>query len=560
MSLEFTSAQRSLIESESGGFFEACPGAGKTQTIVERFVRRGDSEDSRRGTALVTFTNAAAEEAQSRCAHKPELLQAPNFVGTIDSFINRFFAAPTYKARHRKVPTFWDSWSSLDSAVATIKGHPPVSLDNFLLLNDRATLLDKHRWRYPSSQIVALEIAAHNKWKELIRAGHLDADTARLIARIEIERNRYGVIELLAARFEEVIVDEVQDCNSADLLVLKALRDAGIRLISVGDLDQSIYEFRGTSVSEVRGFLRSASPQPRIDTNFRSSPAICKVVNSLREGPGIDIPGGEASTCDIPVHLIGYRNLSEIGPSIETVINRYRGLAKPVFLAHSTDNAALAAGGRGKGKSSKGKVVALAKSGNLLLDSSSTSAKRTKALGETGILLQRLHSDEQLAKAEEENYLETLGLTKSSYRELCLRFVVAVGDPAGQSRSAYREKLIQVAEGFGIALDRGRTKTPSADVWPWDGIPTAEHQYEHSTVHGFKGLETDSIVLVIPGDRWTGDTIRDWGEGKSSEARRVLYVGASRAKRLLILAVHNKYTGAVKLILERDEVPLAFSD
>ncbi|MDK8881250.1 3'-5' exonuclease [Corynebacterium striatum] len=92
------------------------------------------------------------------------------------------------------------------------------------------------------------------------------------------------------------------------------------------------------------------------------------------------------------------------------------------------------------------------------------------------------------------------------------------------------------------------------------GIPTAEHQYEHSTVHGFKGLETDSIVLVIPGDRWTGDTIRDWGEGKSSEARRVLYVGASRAKRLLILAVHNKYTGAVKLILERDEVPLAFSD
>ncbi|AGG66647.1 UvrD-helicase domain-containing protein [Corynebacterium callunae] len=559
MSLEFTSAQRSLIESESGGFFEACPGAGKTQTIVERFARRGDSEDSRRGTALVTFTNAAAEEAQRRCAHKPELLQAPNFVGTIDSFINRFFAAPFYKGKHGKVPTFWDSWSSLDSAVVRIKGQPPVSLDHFQCHNDWATLLDEYRCRYSESQICALESAAYSKWNQLVRSGHLDADTSRLIARIEIEENRYGIVELLTSRFEEVIVDEVQDCDSADILVLKSLRDAGIRLISVGDLDQSIYEFRGTSAPEVRNFLRSASPQPRIDTNFRSSPAICKVVNSLREGPTIDIPVGEASTCDIPVHLIGYRNHSEIGPSVETVIDQYRGLAKPVFLAHSKDNAAFAAGGHGKGKSSKSKVAALAKSGNLLLDSSSTSAKRTKALAETGILLQQLHSDEQLAKAGEEIYLETLGLTKSSYHELCLRFVVAVGDPARQSRSAYREKLIQVAEGFGIALNRGRTKTPSADAWPWDGIPTAEHQYEHSTVHGFKGLETDSIVLVVPGDKRTGATIRGWGEGEGSEARRVLYVGASRAKRLLILAVHNKYTDAVKLILERDEVPLALS-
>lgn len=108
MNMEFTSAQRSLIESESGGFFEACPGAGKTQTIVERFARRGSAR-SRRGVALITFTNAAAEEAQRRCTHKPELLQAPNFVGTIDSFINRFFAAPFYKVKFRRSPTFWES-------------------------------------------------------------------------------------------------------------------------------------------------------------------------------------------------------------------------------------------------------------------------------------------------------------------------------------------------------------------------------------------------------------------------------------------------------------------
>src|SRR5699024_5574564 len=114
MNMEFTSAQRSLIESESGGFFEACPGAGKTQTIVERFVQRGDSENSQRGVALITFTNAAAEEAQRRCAHEPELLRAPNFVGTIDSFIIRFFAAPFYKPKFRRSSTSRVSCSRLD--------------------------------------------------------------------------------------------------------------------------------------------------------------------------------------------------------------------------------------------------------------------------------------------------------------------------------------------------------------------------------------------------------------------------------------------------------------
>lgn len=559
MSIEFTPAQRALIESESGGFFEACPGAGKTQTIVERFAIRADTENSRRGVALITFTNAAAEEAQRRCAHKPELLQAPNFVGTIDSFINRFFAAPFYKAKLRKTPTFWDSWSSLDLAVVTMKGQASIPLDGFICHNDRATLLDKYRWKYKQAQIRALESAAYAKWKELTRSGHLDADTARLLARIEIEENRYGIVDLLAARFKEVIVDEVQDCNTVDLLVLRTLQESGIRLITVGDIDQSIYEFRGTSVAEVRNFVDSGDRQSRINTNFRSSPAICKVVDSLREGSGMDVAGGKASSCEIPIHLIGYEKSPEIGTAVSSVMARYQGLAQPVFLAHKGDNAALAAGGRAKKKTSTSKVAILAQSCSELLHSSSTSAQRTRALSSIGLLLQRLHPDRNLAKGSEEKYLENLGLIQSSYRELCLRFAVSVGDPAGLSRGDYREKVIHVADKFGVALDRDRTKTPLADAWIWDGVPTAEHQYEHSTIHGFKGLETDSVVLIIPGDNWTGDTIRDWREDQSSEARRVLYVGASRAERLLILAVQNRYMDAVKAILKRDAVPLALS-
>lgn len=558
MNMEFTSAQRSLIESESGGFFEACPGAGKTQTIVERFARRGSAR-SRRGVALITFTNAAAEEAQRRCTHKPELLQAPNFVGTIDSFINRFFAAPFYKAKFRRSPTFWESWSSLD--IATVQGFKgrSISLDEFRFFRGRAELSQQARRGRSPQECKSLEQRAFQKLKSLLKAGHLDSDTARLLAEVEIEKRTYGIGDLVSARFEEVIVDEVQDCNSADLLILNTLRDAGIRLITVGDIDQSIYEFRGTLVSEVRDFVESGNRQSRINTNFRSSPAICKVVDSLREGSGTDIAGGVASSCEIPVHLVGYGKISDIGPSVKSLMSQYQELSQPVFLAYKGDDAALAVGGWAKGRLSSSKVVVLARSCNQLLNPSSTSAKRTRALIDIGLSLQRLHPDKVLAKASEEKYLASLGLTKGAYRELCLRFAVAAGDPAGLPPSAYREKLVKAVDRLEIDLNRKSLRTPASEVWIWEKAPSAEYQYEHSNIHQFKGMETDSVTLIIPHGWQTRKTLQEWREGIGSEARRVLYVGASRAKRLLILAVHNEHLREVKEILERDNVPLALS-
>src|SRR5262245_52092121 len=96
--LVFTDPQRELIEKPGSVLVEACPGAGKTQCIVERFVQRPGA-DARRGVALLSFTNAAINEARVRCAERSDLLAAPNFVGTIDSFINRYIVSPVYASK-----------------------------------------------------------------------------------------------------------------------------------------------------------------------------------------------------------------------------------------------------------------------------------------------------------------------------------------------------------------------------------------------------------------------------------------------------------------------------
>src|SRR5690242_19019607 len=121
--LVFTGPQRELIEARRSTYVEACPGAGKTQAIVQRFIDR-PVRHPRKGTALISFTNAAIDEARRRCVARPELLEVPNFVGTIDSFINRFLVAPTFLARRKMAPSFSDSWATVPHSQVAVKGVP----------------------------------------------------------------------------------------------------------------------------------------------------------------------------------------------------------------------------------------------------------------------------------------------------------------------------------------------------------------------------------------------------------------------------------------------------
>jgi ATP-dependent exoDNAse (exonuclease V) beta subunit len=43
------------------------------------------------------------------------------------------------------------------------------------------------------------------------------------------------------------VVDEAQDCSTADLYILNKLYDVGLPLVAVADPDQAIYGFRGAA-------------------------------------------------------------------------------------------------------------------------------------------------------------------------------------------------------------------------------------------------------------------------------------------------------------------------
>jgi DNA helicase-2/ATP-dependent DNA helicase PcrA len=91
-----TDEQAAIIECNHNAFISACPGAGKTRTLVERARRLIRNVPKRQGIAFLSFTNAAVTELQEGLQREGILPSPamPHFIGTFDSFIWHFFVSP----------------------------------------------------------------------------------------------------------------------------------------------------------------------------------------------------------------------------------------------------------------------------------------------------------------------------------------------------------------------------------------------------------------------------------------------------------------------------------
>jgi DNA helicase-2/ATP-dependent DNA helicase PcrA len=573
--LSFTAEQRALIEAISSTYVEACPGAGKTQAIVQRFIERPGA-DSRRGVALLSFTNAAVDEARARCIGQPELLRAPNFAGTIDSFINRFIVGPLYVDGAGIAPSFRDTWRHVPGSTFGVKSvQGQFQLDWFQFDITGTASVDVKRVKYDRRFLInnlpgwaAAKVAAEasSRWKRNIARGVMDAAATRLHAAVYMADNakRATLAKLLASRFSEVIVDEIQDCCEEDVQLLQLVLEAGVRLVIVGDPDQGIYGFRGASAAGVTGLRALVEIGQRLNGNFRSSPAICGAVDSLRSGLAVDQPVGPHATVTHAVQLVPYRTPAHARQRIAAVAGQCDIDQKSVVvLAYAGSKARSCAGAGAEQKSSDSKLIALAAAVHTIQDESVSARRRADELSHLERILQQLGEADARELGERE-FLDTVGLSARAYRERTLRLAMALDRPFEVPPSVFKTQLAeQVSAQRQLGWSLTGVKTPKGDKWP-DQPSGSEDCFAHSTVHGYKGLQAPGVALVIPerpaGVRDEEDGVSLWSADSAGEARNVLYVGASRAERLLMLVVHESRLDAVRATLDRDDVTYSVAE
>jgi DNA helicase II / ATP-dependent DNA helicase PcrA len=565
--------QVALVEAADDTAVAACPGAGKTRAIVTRFVKRA-TEEPRKGVALLSFTNAAIEEAKARCIGRSELLKSPHFVGTFDGFINRFITSPIYASGEKRAPSFVEDWRELYGGRIgpdLMKGQP-LALDcfNFDDEGNAVLVLARVEEMYGRRAQAAakreeLEERAGNAFKSFVAGGTFACSASRWYAARALADPVTGptVLGLLAARFSELIVDEGQDCDGRELAILGALRSSGVRIVMVADFDQAIYEFRDALPQAVREFAATMTAGKRLSGNYRSTAAICALTDSLRYGEETDAAVGPNASCDLPVLIVPFDTPSSLPDKIIAQAEA-RGLeaADVVVLAHKRDDARSAAGLKKVGESGESGVAKIAEA-SLILRSRNASP-RAKEGARQRIEEVLLGTREKLTiRSGLDRVCATAGIPRVWLRIAAGR-LAASHDPLKAERTDY---AAAVRKFVGDLSWPGTTKSkslasslqaPKAEKWAAATFADASDSLKADTIHSYKGQESPAAVIILPKNLRkdeNGRTVLDhWEGGHDTEARRVLYVGVSRAERLVILAVHTSHCEQLERIMTRDNV------
>ncbi|MEX0825942.1 MAG: UvrD-helicase domain-containing protein [Acidimicrobiia bacterium] len=556
-----------LSEAPSNVYLPACPGAGKTRQVVERFLAR-TSEVSRKGVALLSFSNSAVDEATSRCGGRLEVLRAPNFVGTFDSFIHRFVTTP-YMTGRGVQPEYRDQWGDLDRTTVALPGaynyRYPLELFDFTA--DGTCTLDVTRpgmrpgeRRYAVSKNASLCAEAATLWRRLVKAGFVSCSAARAIAKGLVEepdsRDRIG--SRLASRFSEIIVDEMQDCGPDELSILTLAHQKKVGVVMVADIDQAIYEFRNAVPDKVLEFAGTLSSLPGLMKNHRSTPEISAINTSLRHGREVEVSMNPSR--GVPVCVLATDDPVRVRDLFCGLLQKHEiGKHDAVVLSHRLSDAEVVAGTRTSSATTNDRVATMAICLRDSLDPVSLPRTKLRAKRRFESALLSLLGFGPMGSVDEQ--LRLAGVERRWFARLVARLISSLKGKGDRSdfASTLKDSLGGLAWPSGDQIDTAGIRKPSAKSWQAvDARPVIRGALRATTVHSVKGQEFRAVLLAIrrPRSDQSGLTVLDhWEQDLPTEERRVLYVGASRPAELLVLAIPASARGQVIRILTDTAVP-----
>ncbi|TVO63584.1 ATP-dependent helicase [Denitromonas ohlonensis] len=256
----------------------AGPGSGKTKTLTAKMARMlAEDVHEPRGVACITYNNECERELEDRLAALGVEPGGRVFVGTVHSFSLTQIVLPYAKVAGLGLPerfgvaTRAEKQESLAEAAARTLDEPGNLQDlDFRLGNYRRSILnrDSVEWRETDPELAELVEA----YEEALRQrGLIDFDDMPLFALRALRDNQW-LQRALLAKYPVLVIDEYQDLGAAlHRMVLGLCFRAGMRLFAVGDVDQSIYGFTGARPDLLRRLSgREDVETVRLRLNYRS--------------------------------------------------------------------------------------------------------------------------------------------------------------------------------------------------------------------------------------------------------------------------------------------------
>lgn len=579
-------------------FLEACAGSGKTEVVgmkVAYEINRWNSK--KKGIAVLTFTNEATETIRTRVVQFSKLSSFhPHYIGTLTGFVHgyisqkfgyKYFANNgknddfSYRLIEKSLDIFSNHWldnyklsipyinasGKRDSIYANQIYYDYQKKEYIIYLNDNYKLPISEYYSSPKFQEYVQDFRKKTKNNGLYKLDYLKEQVNE--AKVKFLKDGFAnfedmnniafkilsknskILSQLAMRFPIIFIDECQDLSWIEIQILDKLKQAGVVLHFIGDLNQSIYEFKNANPTYTKEYL-STFINYKLTDNFRSCQPIVDIANRVLSIT-LPIRGkcnnilNDYSVCyleydDIdllPGNYLVFLNRFNISPKKSSILVRQNALKSDLQTDISKNSPHLLIDALQLWNSNQPTVrkIALERAGKQL--QKWFGGAKTKKHYYCPVDINSAFRWRIFVKDFLEACSRDLSLTDFSnktygnwYKIARMKFPTIL-QHVYKNLGKYDDNLRDFSN-----LSNYRTPAGTVDIMINSySILSKPSLININTIHSVKGGAFDSVMVVSSkGRQGSGGHWKHWIEG-DEEARRIGYVASTRAKYSLIWAV-----------------------
>ena len=259
----------------------------------------------------ITFTNKAAGEIKNRLIHElgDETLAKDIWSGTFHAICMRILRTHCGLIGYAPGFTIYDTDDTKKTVAGVMKR---LNIDEKQFPAKAVmTAISRAKDHLQSAEDFEIEAGADFRLsriaaiyrgyeEELRRSGAMDFDDIIMLT-VRLLRENPDVLSYYQRKFKYVCIDEYQDTNVAQFQLAALLSGQYKNLMVVGDDDQSIYKFRGATITNILGFDKVFDDTTviKLEQNYRSTGTILEAANQIishnqgRRGKNLWTAGGE---------------------------------------------------------------------------------------------------------------------------------------------------------------------------------------------------------------------------------------------------------------------------
>ena len=281
-----------VVTTEGPLLVMAGAGSGKTRVLTHRIAYLLEEKQVFPSKILaITFTNKAAKEMKNRIRNLVGDVAEGMWVGTFHSICVRIIRRHADEIGYSSDFVIYDTSDQktlVKQCMKELDINDKQTTDRSIIakISDAKNIMigpDEFEKQNSSDFSYNAAIKVYHLYQAKLKANNaMDFDDLILKA-IEILQVSPSAIEYYQTRFRYVLVDEYQDTNKAQYILIKTISDLHKNLCVVGDLDQSIYGWRGADIRNINDFENDFANGKtiKLERNYRSSEVILNAANAV---------------------------------------------------------------------------------------------------------------------------------------------------------------------------------------------------------------------------------------------------------------------------------------